>query len=190
MPKTKIQDKSGNEADFIDTTNNAIKINVVAGGAGDGAILDGANSSIKATVFDYTNSNPIAVRLTDTDGNYVGAGAGTQYADGATRGSAIGTLAMGDDGTNIQSLKCDSNGVLAIQDNGSSITIDGSVSLAAAIPAGNNNIGDVDVLTLPAIPAGTNLIGKVSSGEDTSTIYNGTTALTPKFAAIAAATYR
>ena len=46
----------------------------------------------------------------------------------------------------------------------------------------------VDVLTLPSIPAGTNLIGRVSSSEETNTIYSGTTALTPKFAAIAAAT--
>jgi hypothetical protein len=30
-----------------------------------------------------------------------------------------------------------------------------------ALPAGANNIGDVDVLTLPALPAGTNAIGKV-----------------------------
>jgi len=30
-----------------------------------------------------------------------------------------------------------------------------------SIPAGTNNIGDVDVLTLPAIPAGSNTIGKV-----------------------------
>jgi hypothetical protein len=36
-----------------------------------------------------------------------------------------------------------------------------------------------------AIPAGTNLIGKVSASHETSTIYNGTTALTPKFAVIA-----
>lgn len=33
-------------------------------------IVDGTNSSIKATVFDYTNSNPAAVRLTDTNGDY------------------------------------------------------------------------------------------------------------------------
>ncbi len=31
-----------------------------------------------------------------------------------------------------------------------------------ALPAGTNNIGDVDVLTLPALAAGSNLIGKVS----------------------------
>jgi hypothetical protein len=58
------------------------------------------------------------------------------------------------------------------------------VQVNAALPAGTNNIGDVDVLSLPATPAGTNLIGKVSASHETSTIYNGTTALTPKFKVI------
>lgn len=35
------------------------------------------------------------------------------------------------------------------------------VAVQGAIPAGTNNIGDVDVLTLPSIPAGTNNIGDV-----------------------------
>lgn len=56
-----------------------------------------------------------------------------------------------------------------------------------ALPAGTNNIGDVDVLSLPALPAGTNLLGRVSSSDETSTIYNGTTAITPKFAVLDAA---
>lgn len=30
-----------------------------------------------------------------------------------------------------------------------------------AIPAGNNNIGDVDVVTLPAIPAGAAIVGSI-----------------------------
>jgi hypothetical protein len=79
----------------------------------------------------------------------------------------------------------------------------GDVDLASAIPAGTNNIGDVDVLTLPAIPAGnnnigdvdvasiaagTNVIGRVAGMEATGTIYNGTTATTPAYAAIDAAT--
>src|SRR3990167_6923212 len=42
-----------------------------------------------------------------------GAG-GTQYADGAVRGTSTGTLAMGDDGTNIQSIHTDSSGDLQI----------------------------------------------------------------------------
>lgn len=37
----------------------------------------------------------------------------------------------------------------------------GDVDLASPLPAGTNNIGDVDVLTLPALPPGTNNIGDV-----------------------------
>lgn len=61
------------------------------------------------------------------------------------------------------------------------------VDVVAALPAGNNNIGDVDVASLPALAAGTNLIGRVSASPETGTVYDGTTAITPKFAAIAAA---
>jgi len=46
-----------------------------------------------------------------------------------------------------------------IQDGGNTITVDGTVT--ANLAAGTNNIGDVDVLTLPSIPAGTNNIGDV-----------------------------
>ena len=54
-----------------------------AGGpAGDGAINDGVSSSIKATVFDFTNSNPLGVVLRDTNGDYVSVGGGTQYSQG------------------------------------------------------------------------------------------------------------
>ncbi|MCC6188204.1 MAG: hypothetical protein IT318_04190 [Anaerolineales bacterium] len=37
------------------------------------------------------------------------------------------------------------------------------VDVVGALPAGTNNIGDVDVLTLPALPAGTNAIGKLAA---------------------------
>lgn len=40
------------------------------------------DASIKATVFDYTNANPLAVRLTDTNGDYA-AGGGGGGGDGA-----------------------------------------------------------------------------------------------------------
>jgi hypothetical protein len=36
-----------------------------------------------------------------------------------------------------------------------------NANVVSALPAGNNNIGDVDVLTLPALPAGNNNIGDV-----------------------------
>ena len=72
-------------------------------------------------------------------------------------------------------LATDSTGVVSVDDNGASLTVDGTVTINA-IPAGNNNIGDVDVasiaagdnnignvdvVTLPALPAGTNNIGDV-----------------------------
>jgi len=44
-----------------------------------------------------------------------------------------------------------------ISDGGGSITVD----ITGAIPAGTNNIGDVDVLTLPALSAGSNVIGAI-----------------------------
>lgn len=38
-------------------------------------------------------------------------------------------------------------------------------SIASGLPAGTNNIGDVDVVSLPALPAGTNTIGNVLPAE-------------------------
>lgn len=63
--------------------------------------------------------------------------------------------------------------------------MDGTLDGTAKAAVGANGLA-CDVKALPATPAGTNLIGKVSSGLDTSTINNGATALTPKFAAISA----
>jgi hypothetical protein len=68
--------------------------------------------------------------------------------------SDTGTLAVTGGGVEAGALRVtianNSTGVLSVDDNGSSLTVDGSVSIAAAIPAGTNNIGDVDVLTVPA----------------------------------------
>lgn len=50
-------------------------------------------------------------------------------------------------------------GTLAGAVAGSEVQVD----VVAALPAGTNNIGDVDVLTLPALPAGTNAIGKLAA---------------------------
>jgi hypothetical protein len=106
-------------------------------------------------------------------------GSGTKISSGG--GAEAGALRV--------TLASDSTGVVSVDDNGGSLTVDGSVSLAAAIPAGtnnigdvdiasalpagNNNIGDVDVASLPALPAGTNNIGDV----DVLTIAAGTNAI-------------
>ena len=42
------------------------------------------------------------------------------------------------------------------------------VDVVAPLPAGNNNIGDVDVASLPTIPAGTNYIGKTRLTDGTT----------------------
>lgn len=203
---------AGLDADYsplqVDSSGN-LRVNVAAGGAGDGSILDGVSSSIKATVLDYTNSNPLAVRLTDTTGDYVGAGAGTQYTeDAAAAADPVGTqivsrrrdtlsatevsldgdviavnasnkgelyvkhvdaipvtdnsgsltvdnAALSVVGGGVEAaavrvtIASDSTGVVSVDDNGGSLTVDGTVT--ANLAAGTNNIGDVDVLTLPAV---------------------------------------
>lgn len=71
---------------------NPLPVSFTGGGSGDGAILDGVSSAIKATVLDYVNSNPLAVRLTDTNGDYIAAGGGTQYTeDAASAADPTGT---------------------------------------------------------------------------------------------------
>lgn len=48
--------------------------------------------------------------------------------------------------------------------NGKVTAVDtGAVTISSALPAGTNNIGDVDVLSLPALPAGNNNIGDVDA---------------------------
>jgi hypothetical protein len=83
---------------------------------GDGALLDGANAAIKATVKDLTNSNPLTVAITDANGDQiVSFGGGSQYEDGtAVAGGQDGTVAMGTDGTNLQFIKTDANGELQV----------------------------------------------------------------------------
>lgn len=53
------------------------------------------------------------------------------------------------------------------------------VAFSSALPAGTNNIGDVDVITQPALVATTDT---VTAKLATDKIQDGTTALTPKFA--------
>ena len=258
-------------------TSEAIPVNVVAGGAGDGSLLDGVDTGIKATIKDLTNSNPLTVAIVDgsgdqitsfgggtqytedaaaaanpvgtaqilvradtpsalvtTDGdnvalrgtNYGAAytqivtstgsfvdsfGGGTQYTEGGTDASITGTVAMmevaADTLQPIQGTVADGllvnlganndvtvAGVATAANqttgNTSLATIAGAVSgtemqvdvltmpsvavtnvgtfavqatgtVTANLAAGTNNIGDVDVLSLPALPAGTNNIGDV-----------------------------
>lgn len=133
--------------------------------SGDGAILDGASSAVKATVLDYTNSNPLAVRLTDTGGDYVAAGAGTQYTeDAAAAANPIGSA--------LNLIRDDARG-------GSLTTTDGD-----NVAARGNNKGELYVKTtdsdalLTTIDADTGSIATSSSAIDTNAGATGDAAST------------
>ncbi len=299
----------------LDASGN-LPISASISGA-DGAITDGVSSSIKATVKDLTNSNPVATQIMDANGDAItsfgggtqyteadvdasftgtmslveGAGntavtlnqptqptdtqpisaaslplptgaatsakqddiitaiggiggGGTQYSDGDANADPTGTVAMGTDGSNVFAIHTDTAGDLQIdvlsmpttavtgtfwqatqpvsaaslplpsgaataanqqtdaltdtQLRATPVPVSGTVTantgltqpltdtqlratpvpvsgtfyqatqpvsgtVTANLAAGTNNIGDVDVLSLPALPAGTNAIGKLAA---------------------------
>ena len=95
-----------------------------------------------------------AVRVT-------GGGGGTQYTEGDIDATVTGTAMLWEDAAD--TLRAVSAAKpLPISDAGGSVTVDGSVSLAAAIPAGTNNIGDVDVVS-SALPTGASTLAEQQS---------------------------
>src|SRR6185312_3481643 len=69
---------------WADPVTHALPISASISGA-DGAIVDGSNATIRATVLSLTNSKPLTVAITDTSGNQISSfGGGTQYTDGGT----------------------------------------------------------------------------------------------------------
>lgn len=154
--------------------NNIGDVDVASIAAGDNLIgrTKLTDGTTVADVFDYTNSNPLAVRLTDTNGDYVAAGAGTQYTEDvastadpvggmniARRRDTLSGTEVSADGDNI-AMNATGKGELYVKhvdtipvtDNGGSLTVDGSVTVSGTVglSAGTTNIGDVDVLTVPA----------------------------------------
>jgi len=86
---------SGSAAITLTRGLGGVSVPLTSSAGGDGAIQDGASAAIEATVRDYVNSNPIAVTLTDANGDYTAAGGGTQYAvDGALGSTPTGTLGL------------------------------------------------------------------------------------------------
>jgi hypothetical protein len=68
------------------------------------------------------------------------------------------------------------------------VTVNNAVDAGVYVRPGTGvNLDTGNVTIGAALPAGTNLLGRVSASGETGTLYNGVTALTPKFAAIAAA---
>lgn len=71
--------------------------------------------------------------------------------------AGVSTAAKQDEQTNLLSTIDVSGMTVAGAVSGTEMQVD----VVAALPAGDNNIGNVDVITLPALPAGTNNIGDV-----------------------------
>jgi len=170
--------------------NGYLKVNIKAG-AGSGGTASADNSAFTGGATNLTpmgaiyDTTPPAI----TDGN-VGTprmntnrdlhsfpvdGTGASMTDDVNHALQVNMVA----GT-ISAVTVDNGAGAAavnIQDGGNTITVDGAVTVSgvvaaqqsgvwnvtinAALPAGTNNIGDVDVLSLPALPAGNNNIGDV-----------------------------
>jgi hypothetical protein len=75
-----------------------------SGGSGNGAILDGANATIKASVLQLTDANPLTVAIVNGFGDQISSfGGGTQYDEGDTASIATGTVMLWKDSGNIMS---------------------------------------------------------------------------------------
>lgn len=141
----------------------------------DGNFVPGGSVGIFEQL-DLVDANPLTVAIVDSAGDQISSfGGGTQYADGAVRGTATGTLVMGDDGTNIQSIHTDSSGDLQVDvltmptvgvtQSTSPWVVGASSATGAAVPANAFFI---------AGQAGSNLSGiSVSGNSDTVTHTNG-----------------
>jgi len=165
---TDIEDGAGDSV--MDATNDAIRVNVVAGGTGGGAvtIADGDDEALGATGDAAASSDTGTFSLIALIKRLLQKL--TTQLPAALTGSG-----------NLKVSLEESNAAQPVTDNGGSLTVDGSVSLGAALPAGTNNIGDVDVLTLPAIPAGNNNIGDVDVASHPAGSVAGTTATTKDY---------
>lgn len=87
----------------VDASGN-LNISASISGA-DGTIQDGATPSIEVTVRDYLNSNPLAVAITDANGDLVSSfGGGIQYTEGDTDTTITGTALLFESNTGTSAL--------------------------------------------------------------------------------------
>jgi hypothetical protein len=126
-----------------------------------------------------TNLNTSALALdTSVNGVLVAQGSTTSGEKGPLIQGAVTTAAPSYSTTQTSPLSLDTSGnlrSLCTQTGTWNVGTVTTVSTVTAVTAITN-----------ALPAGTNLLGQVSASNETATIYNGTTALTPLFAPIVA----
>lgn len=153
---------------FKDVNGRATQVQLDASGnlpitasisGADGAILDGANSAIRASVLDLTNTNPLTVAITDGSGNQITSfgGTGGTSSSFASTFPSTGTAIGATDGTNMQPLKVDGSDNLLVKVN-------------AALPAGTNVIGHVitDTGSTTAVTGTVTVSGTVTANAGTN----------------------
>jgi len=127
-------------------------------GTGNGYINDGADSNIKATVKDLTNSNPLAVAITDGSGDQITSfGGGVQYTEGDIDATITGTAALVEGAANALAVLTQPLTDTQLRASDVKITLDGE-----SVPVTNSGITtiagavsgtemQVDVLTMPTV---------------------------------------
>jgi len=117
-------------------TNNTTAVTITA--------APGASTQRSIKYINVKNNDTVAAEVT------------IQYNDNATLRELVEITLQSED--TLQYV--DTEGWSVIDTSGQKKSL-ASVTVISALPAGTNNIGDVDVLSLPSIPAGTNNIGDV-----------------------------
>lgn len=182
-------DITGTVTANLSATDNAVLDAIEA----DTTIIAGAVSGTEMQV-DVLTMPTVTVTATNLDVQSGGADLATSTQAGAiqtaveliddtvaTDGSATptkGILIAGQDGTNAQTIKTDTNGelqidVLSIAAGNNNI---GDVDVAS-IAAGDNNIGNVDVVTVPTDPFGANADAASATGSISAKLKGIATAL-------------
>lgn len=169
----------------VETIDNAVHVD-------DAAFTLGTDSGQMIMGFAGTqsvNANDACALACETDGAlHIHDGGNTITVDGTVTANLSAT-----DNAVLDTIDADTSAILldtAAMDTNLA-TIAGAVStemqcdIVAALPAGTNNIGDVDVLSQPARA---NTTDAIKATIDSNGLMNGTTVETPKFAVISTAT--
>lgn len=136
---------------LVDTTN---RFPTSAAQSGTWTVQPGNTANTTAWLVTGTGGT---FPVTDSGGSLTVDGTVAVSGSVAVTNGALSVVGGGLEATALRvTIASDSTGVLSVDDNGGSLTVDGTIT--ANLAAGTNNIGDVDILS---IAAGDNNIGNV-----------------------------
>lgn len=198
--KVRLVDPSGDEPEWADMTNNAIRVNVVAGGAGGGVaqtqVRDASNNWVDVGYYSGNLNMPVQIESSLP--------AGTNNIGKVDINAVTPDLMLGTDFSNVfgteslisatPAVKVEEQGTVTVQATAFDIRNLSSATDSVTIEGGNTTdvkvtlAGEAVVLGSPAdgtyigdikfgesLPSGTNVIGKVdiNSQPTPSTVYSG-----------------